>query len=83
MTIWVGLGGRKLVIERDSTNVIKWVKGLKRPPWRLSTTVREIRALVRGVEVSFVHIRHMANGVAIFFLQKNGLEGPIFGVFHL
>lgn len=44
--------------------------------------VREMKELVRGLEVSFDHISRSANGVADFF-AKNGVEGSIFGVFHI
>lgn len=53
-------GGDKLVIESNSSNAIKWAKGMKRPPWRLITLVREIRDLVVGLEVSFVHISRIS-----------------------
>lgn len=40
-------------------------------------------ALIRGgLEVSFVHIRRASNGVAYYF-AKNGVKGPVFGVFHI
>lgn len=82
LTIWAGLRGGRLVSEGDSTNAIKWAKALKRPHWRLITTVKEIRALVEGLEVSFVKINRSTNGVANFFAM-NGVEGSVYGVFHL
>lgn len=82
LVIGTGLRGGKLVVEGDSTNAIKWAMGLKRRPWRLIATVREIRAQVLGVEVSFVHISRTTNGVANFF-TKNEVGGSITGVFQL
>lgn len=63
-------------------NAIKWVRGLKRPPWKMITTVREIRALASGLEVSFGQISQSTNGVANYF-AKNGVNGSVTGVFHL
>lgn len=64
------------------SNAIKWARGVKRPPWRLITLVREIRDMTAGLEVSFVHISRSANGVADFF-AKHGVEGETRGTFHL
>lgn len=65
---------KKLVIESDSTNSIKWAGGLKRPPWRLPALVRKIKELISGLEVSFVHVRRTTNGLTDFF-AKNGVDG--------
>lgn len=43
----------KLIIEGDSVNAIKWAKELKQPPWKLTTIVREMKAMCSGHEVSF------------------------------
>lgn len=32
LTLGVGLGGGRLVIESDYSNAIKWASGVKRPP---------------------------------------------------
>lgn len=33
LTIWISLGLGKLVIESNSANAVKWVSGVKKPPW--------------------------------------------------
>lgn len=71
LTIGTSFGEVKLVVESDSSNAIKWARGVKRPPWRLITLLREIKELVSGQETSFVHIKRTTNGVADFF-AKNG-----------
>lgn len=70
------------MIESDSSNAIKWASGVKRPPWRLITLVREIKDLAAGMEVFFSLISRSANGVVDFFV-KNGVGGPIHGTFQL
>lgn len=69
LTLGSSLGGTKLEIENDSSNAIKWTKGIKRPPWRLITFVREIKGLFVGLEVSFLHIKQSANDMADFLLK--------------
>lgn len=68
MSLSVSFGGGKLEIESDSSNAIKWARGVKRPPWRLITLVGEIKGLIVGL--------------ADFF-TKNGVEESILGIFHL
>lgn len=80
LSLGAALRGEKLIIESDSFNAIKWAKGLKRPPWRLITLVREIKELFVGLEVSFSQISRSPNGVAVF-LAKNGVDGAIRGTF--
>lgn len=76
---WVG---GELIIEGDSKNAIKWALGLKRPPRKLITIVREIRALYSGRVISFMPVRRSVNGVADFF-AKNGMDSTTVGMFYL
>lgn len=62
--------------------MIKWVKGTKRPLWKLITVVREIKELSSGHEVVFTQVRRSANVVADFFV-KIGVNSPNKGVFIL
>lgn len=52
LTIWKDCGKGPLVIEGDSTNAIKWAKGLKCPLWKLVSIVKEIKGLSLGMDVS-------------------------------
>lgn len=53
LTLWAPMRRVNLIIKGDLTNAIKLARGLKRPPWKMATVVREIRALCLGLEVSF------------------------------
>lgn len=55
---------------------------MKRSPWKVITTVREIRALVSGLKVSFAQSNRTVNGVADYF-AKNGVNGSVTSVFRL
>lgn len=70
------------LVQMIPINAIKWSRGLKWPPWRLITVVREIKALWSGKEISFALVKRTANGVANFF-TKNIMDSPILGVFYL
>lgn len=78
LTIWKVHKQGSLVIEGDSTNTIKWTKGLK---WTsLENDYHSNRGLTSGVDVSFVHVCCTTNGVADF-LAKNEINNSVSGVF--
>lgn len=56
LLIWMHFGHENLIIEGDSANAFKWAFGLRRPPWRLTNVVREVRELANELGVSFVKI---------------------------
>ncbi|XP_077240384.1 uncharacterized protein LOC143881283 [Tasmannia lanceolata] len=53
-----------LMVEGDSTNVIAWDGGRRAGPWRLASTVEEIRDLVRDIRPSLTHRRRTTNSMA-------------------
>lgn len=82
LDIWKLHRRGQLVIERDLTNAIKWAKGQWRHPWRLITTVKEIRAWVTELDVSFVHSIRLANNVENYFIKLR-VDNDFSGVFFL
>lgn len=63
-------------------NAIKWMRGLKCPPWKLVSVAREVRALSLGQEVSFELVRRSTIGVADF-LAKYKVDREHLGVYFL
>lgn len=70
LTIRNSLGLGKLVIERNSANAVKWVSGVKKPPWQLVTVVREIKSPLKGRKILFTKVNRSANGIANFFAKQ-------------
>ncbi|XP_077215790.1 uncharacterized protein LOC143850421 [Tasmannia lanceolata] len=54
----------KTIVEGDSLNVIRWLKGGVPPPWRFSSIFDEIDDLISGSSIVFKHGRRSANGEA-------------------
>ncbi|XP_077214115.1 uncharacterized protein LOC143848958 [Tasmannia lanceolata] len=52
------------IVEGDSLNVIRWLKGLVLPPWRFSSIFEEIDDLIAGTSIVFNHFWRSANGEA-------------------
>lgn len=74
---------RTLIIGAGLGEENQWLRVIRQmPSQRLITTVREIRALVSGLEVSFMRISQTTNRVADFF-AKNGVDGSVTCIFQL
>ncbi|XP_077249330.1 uncharacterized protein LOC143888817 [Tasmannia lanceolata] len=54
----------KIIVERDSLNVIRWLSGEASPPWRFLPFFEEIEDLVHGSSIVFDHVRRSANAEA-------------------
>ncbi|XP_077223042.1 uncharacterized protein LOC143856662 [Tasmannia lanceolata] len=52
------------LVEGDSVNVIRWLKGSVSPPWRFLRIFDEIKDLSVGCSVDFLHVRRSANDIA-------------------
>ena len=65
----------RVVVERDSLNIISWVSSSTALPWRYQFNLNEIRALSSLIQVVFRHVRQLANGFADA-LEKKG-DGAI------
>lgn len=82
LTIWKDFGVGNLIIEGDSANAFKWASGLRRPPWRLTNVIREVRVLARELRVSFAQVGRSANGVTEYF-AKLGVDNYWEGVYFI
>ncbi|XP_077232486.1 uncharacterized protein LOC143869814 [Tasmannia lanceolata] len=52
------------IVEGDSVNVIRWLKGSVNPPWRFLRLFDEIKDISVGCSVDFLHVRRSANEIA-------------------
>ncbi|XP_077231884.1 uncharacterized protein LOC143864904 [Tasmannia lanceolata] len=52
------------IVEGDSLNVIRWLKGSAVPPWRFLHFFDEIKDITVGRSVAFQNVRRAANEVA-------------------
>lgn len=59
LVLWANFGQGKF----------KWAGGSKRPPWKLLSVAKEIRALCSSMDVSLQHGRQLANRVADFLSE--------------
>ncbi|XP_077249006.1 uncharacterized protein LOC143888448 [Tasmannia lanceolata] len=63
----------KVIMEGDSSNVVRWLAGLAPPPWRFLSFFDEIADWVANSSISFLHIRRTANEEADA-LAKSGVN---------
>lgn len=75
----VKTGISRVGIEGDCANVIAWCSfGSSDPPWEVAPIISDIRSFLRGVDVSFTHVRRSTNRVADFvarYVARNGWLG--------
>ncbi|XP_077219625.1 uncharacterized protein LOC143853779 [Tasmannia lanceolata] len=57
-------GADKVIIEGDSSNVISWLQGLKKKPWRFDRFFYENDDCAKSLSLSFKHVRRTAKEMA-------------------
>ncbi|XP_077239706.1 uncharacterized protein LOC143880605 [Tasmannia lanceolata] len=57
-------------VEGDSLNVIRWLRGSAKPPWRFWSLFDEINDIVGGSSIAFQHVRKSANGEEDCFARE-------------
>lgn len=60
-----------IMVEGDSfSRVIWWASGQGKVPWEASRCLRKVLVLVRNLEVSFSHVRHIGHTGLVQFPQE-------------
>ncbi|XP_077225752.1 uncharacterized protein LOC143858925 [Tasmannia lanceolata] len=54
----------KVIVEGDSSNVVRWFLGAASPPWRFLSFFEEIDDIVLDSSIMFKHVRRSTNSDA-------------------
>ena len=61
-----------ILVEGDSTCIIRWASGLCRAPWSLADVVEEVVDLATILNTSFYHVKRSTNTITDF-IDKQGV----------